>query len=60
MYNRLQKLSYKAIILKATSYINDAFKTNNLQSIKHYDILRRYNCSMPQYRNFMRKLCDAA
>ena len=33
--------------------------TNNLQSIKYYGTLRRYNWSMPYSRNFMRNLCDA-
>ena len=30
------------------------------QSIKYYGILRRYDWSMPQFRNFMINLCDAA
>ena len=31
---------------------------NNLQSIKYYGILRRYDWFMPQCRNSMRNLCD--
>ena len=36
--------------------------TNNLQAIKYYGILRRYDWSMytAQCRNFMRNLCDVA
>ena len=34
--------------------------TNNLQSIKYYGILCRYNWSMPYCRNFMRNLCEVA
>ena len=34
-------------------------ETNDLQSVKYYDILRRYNWFMPYCRNFMRNLCDA-
>ena len=33
--------------------------TNNLQSIKYYGILRRYDGFIPQCRNFMINLCDA-
>ena len=35
-------------------------KTNNLQSIKYYGNLRRYNWSSPKCRNFMRNICNAA
>ena len=41
-------------------YINDAFIKDNLQSIKYYATLRRYNWSMSKCRNFMINLCDAA
>ena len=47
-------------ILKATSYINDLSQTNILQSIKYYGTLSIYEWSMPEYRNFMINLCDAA
>ena len=33
---------------------------NKLQSIKYHGALHRYNWCMPQGRNFMRNLCDAA
>ena len=39
--------------LKANSYI-DILQTTNLQSVKYYGTLCRYNWSMPQCRNFMR------
>ena len=35
-------------------------KTNNLQSIKYCGTLGRLNWSMPECRNFMRNLGDAA
>ena len=44
---------FQIIILKATLYINDTIIENNLQSTKYYGILRRYDWSMPQCRNFM-------
>ena len=34
--------------------------TNNLQSIKYYGTLRRYDWSMPKCRNLMRNLCNTA
>ena len=42
------------------SHLNDAIKENNLQLIKHYGTLRRYNWSIPYCGNFMRNLCHAA
>ena len=45
MYNRSMYIFW-SIILKATSYINDANIDNNLQSIKYYATLRRYSWSM--------------
>ena len=34
--------------------------TTNLQSIKYYGTLRRYDWFIPQCHNFLRNLCDAA
>ena len=51
MFNR--SIYFKSIILKATSYINDAIMTNNLQLIKYY--ICRYSIAI-----FLRNLCDAA
>ena len=43
----MQKMYNRSIILKATSYINDAeLQINNLESIKSYGTLRRYKLSM--------------
>ena len=46
------------INFKAISLINEAIKDK--QTIKYYGILRRYNWSMLQIRNFMKNVYDAA
>ena len=58
MYNR--SISFKVLFLKPPHIQMTLLQTNNLQSIKYYGILRRYNQSIPQCRNFMRNLCDVA
>ena len=64
MYNR--SISFKVILLKATSYINDVIIKNSINSNK---IFNQLNIILPYVDiiglcnsviNFMRNLCDVA
>ena len=46
MVKGINKNMYRSTILKTIAYINDAIIDKNLQTIKYYGILRRYNWSM--------------
>ena len=56
MYNIDRSISFKLLLESHLLYKSTLLQTyKNLQSIKYYGTLRRYNLSMPKCRNFIKK-----